>query len=95
MKKFLFALCVCLLAVPAMAEPFYTTSHYDAVQLGDTHGAVTAILGAPSEINYETEDGEICYLWNGDGGSVITVTYRDGFVISKWEVGVEPPFHAL
>jgi hypothetical protein len=94
MKKFLLSLCLCLIAIPAFSAPTYTTNHYESVNLGDHYSQVTAVLGAPTEINYQTEY-EVSYIWEGDGGTVITVTLHDDFVIGKWEVGVEPPFHAL
>lgn len=64
----------------------FTSPHYDKLAVGDSILLAEDLLGPPTALHYESGD-ERCLLWEC-GAVVVTVTFRQGRIIHKWQVGL-------
>jgi hypothetical protein len=64
----------------------FTAAQYDKLAVGDSLQTAEDLLGPATALHYESGD-ERCLLWE-DGDVVVTVTFRKGRVVSKWQVGL-------
>ena len=64
----------------------FTGAHYDKLGVGDSLQLAEDLLGPATALHYESGD-ERCLIWEC-GPVVVTVTFYQGRVVDKWQVGL-------
>ncbi len=73
-------------SVPA-AQPQMSVTKFEQIRLGMSYAEVSNCIGSPGRAVETTPDGVTRYIW-GDDGWKVTAHFKDGRLMSKFQVGL-------